>query len=182
MFGIIAQNEVLNAYASTQIKAGMLHARSNVLTISSSVDSYPSMTYLVLEQWTSAPAVDHLDSWDAAAELSYTFMADAQLAETYEPPALSTMDSELSEVLIPAGTYRFRAFARKHGSVVLARPEKHIERDPTFDENDELITEDRLEEVLVQYWPAPRTDGGNPVELKAHEEYPPVVDHHRSHI
>lgn len=47
-----------------------------------------------------------------------------------------------------------------------------IERDPTFDENDELITEDRLEEMLVQHWPTPSDQGNEPTEIKAHAEYP----------
>lgn len=131
------------------------------------------MTWLTLEQWNSPPPLDNLEQWDAAAELTYSFEAPAKLAETFEPPELSTMDPELAEVLIPAGTYRFRAYARKHGTVVIPRPQKHIDRDPTFDDNDELIVEDRLEDTLIQYWPTDATDGGDPLELKGHEEYPP---------
>lgn len=171
MFVISAQTEALDEY-DRRDAAGMLNARAGVLGVSSSVDSYPSVTWLTLERWSSAPVLEDLDRWDAAAELTYSFATPATLAETFVAPELSTMDHELAEVLIPAGTYRFRAYARKEGTVVIARPQEHIDRDPTFDDNDELIVEDRLEDTLIQYWPTEATDSGDPHELKAHEEYP----------
>ena len=48
MIGLIAQGETLDGYAP-RFSAGMLNARSDVLTFSSSVDSYPSLTWLIIE-------------------------------------------------------------------------------------------------------------------------------------
>lgn len=153
-------------------KAGMLHAKRDLLGVLSATEYYPMLATLTVEMHDAQPAVKDLNDWDAAAEISYDFKEAVFPKETLDmyPEPLS---DDLGGVEVPPGQYRVRAYAKKLGTELRPRPQSHIDKDPEFDEDETLITSDILEEFLVQFWihEFEQFQIPEPAILKDHPEY-----------
>lgn len=139
------------------------------MTISSAFD--PADAWVTVEVWEHEPPVLDLENWDSSGELSFTFYDDARLAVAFEGPG-SGMDDDLKSFKLPRGDYRIRAYGKKTGHVIVDKTEDDLLNDENYDEADPELTK-ALEDIVVQFWPSPPVEGGDPVEHKLHREYTP---------
>lgn len=156
----------------TRYGAGMLHAKRDALGVSSAVEFYPSMAALTVELHDTEPPQQQLDEWDAAAEISYQFDQPAYPNETLNMYPAPLAD-DLESVELPPGQYRVRAYGLKTSAQRRPRPQKDIDKFLDLDDNDNLITSDALEAILVQFWfdDFDPTNIPRSIEIKKHEEY-----------
>ncbi len=146
--------------------AGMLSAGTSVIMVQAAVD--PGDAWVTVDVWDEKPLDRPVDEWDAAATLSFTFEHEAKLAMAFSGPGLG-INSELSEFLLPPGSYRVRAFGRKQGTTTIAKSEDDLLNDAEFDE-DNPVLEKHLEDIALEFWPTDEHDPAATV-IKGNPQY-----------